>query len=58
MCREGVGHLWFVDPGARTLEASALEDGSWRSAGAAREDEPVPFPPFKAVTFPLDALWP
>ncbi len=56
--REGVGHLWFVDPGARTLEAFALEDGSWKSAGAVREDEPVSFPPFEAVTFPLDALWP
>ncbi len=56
--REGVGHLWFVDPGARTLEAFALEDGSWRPVGAAREDEPVSFPPFEAVTFPLDALWP
>ena len=56
--REGVGHLWFVDPGARTLEAFALEDGSWRPAGGAREDEPVSFPPFEAVTFPLDVLWP
>ena len=56
--REGVGHLWFVDPGARTLEAFALEDGAWTPAGAARDDEPVSFPPFEAVTFPLDALWP
>ena len=56
--REGVGHLWFVDPGARTLEAFALEDGAWTPAGAARDDVPVSFPPFEAVTFPLDALWP
>ena len=26
--REGVGHLWFVDPDARTLEAFALREGS------------------------------
>ena len=56
--REGVGHLWFVDPAARTLEAFALQDGAWTPAGSAREDEPVAFPPFQAVTFPLDALWP
>ena len=26
--REGVGHLWFVDPDARTLEAFELRDGA------------------------------
>ena len=56
--REGVEHLWFVDPAARTLEAFALEGGAWSPAGAAREDEPVRLPPFEAVIFPLDALWP
>ena len=56
--REGVGHLWFVDPAARTLEAFALQEGTWTPAGSARNDEPVSFPPFEAVTFPLDALWP
>ena len=56
--REGVGHLWFVDPRARTLEAFALEGGVWAPAGAVRDDEPVSFPPFEAVTFPLNALWP
>ncbi len=56
--REGVGHLWFVDPAARTLEAFTLDGGAWTPAGAARDDEPVCLPPFEAVTFPLDALWP
>ena len=56
--REGVSHLWFVDPAARTLEAFALEGGAWTPAGAARENEPVRLPPFEAVTFPLGALWP
>lgn len=56
--RESVGHLWFVDPGLRTLEAFALGDGTWAPAGAARDDGPVSFPPFEAVSFPLDALWP
>ena len=56
--REGVGHLWLVDPSARTLEAFALGNGAWTPAGAAREDEPVSLPPFEAVAFPLGALWP
>ncbi len=56
--REGVGHLWFVDPAERTLEAFVLRDGDWTPAGAAREAGPVSLPPFEAVTFPLDALWP
>ncbi len=55
--REGVGHLWLVDPSARRLEAFALSGGAWSRVGSAREDEPVSFPPFEAVTFPLDALW-
>ena len=56
--REGVGHLWLVDPSARTLEAFALLDGQWPPAASAKEDEPISFPPFEAVTFPLGALWP
>ena len=56
--REGIGHLWLVDPSARTLEAFALSGGAWSAAGSAREAEPVSFPPFEAVSFPLDALWP
>ena len=56
--REGVAHLWFVDPAARTLEAFVLHRRGWTPAGSAREDEPVSLPPFEAVTFPLDALWP
>ncbi len=56
--REGVHHLWFVDPAARALEAFALHGGDWTPAGSAQNDEPVSLPSFEAVTFPLDALWP
>ncbi len=56
--REGVGHLWLVDPAARLLEAFALADGDWAPAGRAKNAEPVSLPPFEAVAFPLDALWP
>ena len=56
--REGVGYLWFVDPAARDLEAFELRSGEWVLIATARNDDPVSIPPFEAITFPLDALWP
>ncbi len=56
--REGVGHLWFVDPDARTLEAFALREGQWLLLAMLADDAPVSLPPFDAIAFPLDALWP
>ena len=56
--REGVGHLWFVDPDARTLEACTLRERQWLLLATLADDAPVSFPPFDAITFPLDALWP
>jgi len=56
--REGVRHLWFIDPEARDLEAFELRDGEWVLIATARNDDPVSIPPFEAITFPLDALWP
>ena len=56
--REGIGHLWLVDPSAHTLEAFSLADGDWSAAGSTSGAAPVSLPPFEAVSFPLDALWP
>ncbi len=56
--REGVGHLWLVDPPARTLEAFELRDGEWAPIATARSDAPVRIRPFEAVTFSLGDLWP
>lgn len=56
--REGVRHLWFVDPLARTLEAFELREGSWVLLAALKDDEPVRLVPFDAIEFPLGALWP
>ncbi len=56
--REGVKHLCFVDPAVRSLEAFALHEGAWTPAGRAQDAEAVSLPPFEAVAFPLDALWP
>jgi Uma2 family endonuclease len=54
----GVGHLWLIDPGARTLEAFALRDGSWVLIAALEEGAEVRVAPFDAIGFPLAALWP
>ena len=56
--REGVGHLWFVDPDARTLEVFALRGDQWLLLATRADDAPVSLPPFDAITFPLGALWP
>ncbi len=56
--REGVRHLWFVDPDARTLESFALREGQWLLLATLADDAPVSLPPFDAISFPLDALWP
>ncbi|CAN5710505.1 hypothetical protein BH23PSE1_BH23PSE1_02470 [soil metagenome] len=54
----GVGHLWLVDPAARTLEAFALQGGAWVLLAALKDDDEVRVPPFAAAAFPLSALWP
>ena len=56
--REGVRPLWFVDPDARTLEAFELRDEQWLLLATLADVAPVSLPPFDAITFPLDALWP
>lgn len=56
--REGIAHLWFVDPLARLLEAFALHDDRWTLLDAISDDDPVRLPPFDAVEWPLGALWP
>ena len=56
--REGVGHLWLVDPTDRTLEAFELREGEWVLIATAQDDAPVHIRPFDAVTFSLGDLWP
>jgi Uma2 family endonuclease len=57
--REGVAHLWLVDPDARTLENYRLQDnGHWLLLATLKDDDPVTQPPFDAITFPLNDLWP
>ncbi len=56
--REGVPHLWFVDPDARTLEVFGLRGRQWLPLATLANDAEVSQPPFDAIGFPLDALWP
>jgi Uma2 family endonuclease len=56
--REGVRHLWLVDPAERTLEAFELIAGEWSRIATAADDEPVRIAPFEAVSFNLADLWP
>ena len=53
----GVGHLWLVDPDARSLEVFVLREGAWVEAGTLLGEGEVRMPPFEAVGFPLEALW-
>ncbi len=54
----GVGHLWLVDPDARTLEGFALEAGRWVLLAAIHGAAEARVAPFEAAAFPLSALWP
>ena len=56
--REGVEHMWAVDPKDRTLEAFELREGQWVLIATAKDDDPVEIRPFEAVTFSLGDLWP
>ena len=56
--REGVGHLWLVDPADRTLEAFVLREGQWVLNASAQGNDPISVRPFDAITFDLGDLWP
>ena len=56
--REGVRHLWFVDPDAKTLEAFELRKNQWVLLSTLTGNVPVALPPFESPSFPLGVLWP
>lgn len=53
----GVGHCWYVDPLAKTLEVFALTSGKWLLTASFKNDDAVTAPPFEVHTFALDVLW-
>lgn len=55
--REGVPHVWLVDPLARTLEVLRLESGHWTIVSAHAGSETVRAEPFAEVALSLSDLW-
>jgi hypothetical protein len=56
--RDGVPHLWLIDPDARTLEVYHLQDnGHWLLLETLKEEDSVRQPPFEAISFSLGSLW-
>jgi Uma2 family endonuclease len=55
--REGVRHIWLVDPGVRTLEILRLDGESYRIVTTVRGDETVRAEPFDAIELELGLLW-
>jgi Uma2 family endonuclease len=55
--RESVGHLWLVEPLARTLEIYRLENGRWVVASTHGGSERVRAEPFEAVELELTRWW-
>ncbi|HEV7734500.1 MAG TPA: Uma2 family endonuclease [Candidatus Binatia bacterium] len=55
--RNGVGHLWFVDPLARTLEIYRLEAGRWIVVANHGGDDRVRAEPFDAVELAIARWW-
>jgi Uma2 family endonuclease len=55
--REGIGHVWFVDPIACTLEAFRLDGQTYRLMGTWRDEARVRIEPFEAIELELSTLW-
>jgi len=55
--REGVAHVWFVNPLTRTLEVLHLSNGGWAIVATHDGDATVHGEPFQAVPLDLFRLW-
>lgn len=59
--REGVGHLWFLQPDGQILEAYRLAQGRWEETGTwkvgAAGATDVRAEPFVAIALDLAKLW-
>lgn len=55
--REGVSHLWLVNPTTQTLEAYGLDCERWVLLGTWSGDKTVRVKPFDAIGLELAALW-
>mgnify|MGYP006341456585 CR=1 FL=1 len=55
--REGVAHVWLVDPLKQALEVLALEHRQWKLLGRHEGGAHVRVAPFDAIELELGALW-
>lgn len=55
--REGVSHVWLIDPDLQTLEVFRLEGRRWLLLLTAGGDEVVRAEPFDAIELALAGLW-
>ena len=55
--REGVAHVWLVDPVVRTVEVLRLDGETSRLVSTFRADARVPIEPFGAIELDLALLW-
>lgn len=55
--REGVKHVWLVDPREHMLEVFRLEGGHYLLLGAYGDQETVHAEPFEALPLELRVLW-
>ncbi|MCC6750180.1 MAG: Uma2 family endonuclease [Deltaproteobacteria bacterium] len=55
--REGVGHLWFVNPKPETLEVYRREAAGWLLVATNQGDVTVRAEPFDAIELELAGLW-
>jgi Uma2 family endonuclease len=55
--REGVGHLWLLDPSLRSLEIFRREEAGWLLLGEFGEDDLVRAESFQEVEIDLLELW-
>lgn len=55
--REGVAHVWIVDPLARTVEVFRLDGDRWMLEATYGGDGPAKIPPFDAVDLALGRWW-
>ena len=56
--REGVRHLWLLDPLVRTLEVLRLENARWVVLATHGDSDVVRVEPFDAIEIGLSTLWP
>ena len=55
--REGVRHVWFLDPDVQTLEVLRLDGTTYRVIETFRGDAVCRAEPFDAIEVALPALW-